>query len=74
LTVQDKRAVNTVNPAFVLKTDRASWRWFRRRPRGLQQGPFAVDSLLGLDVQKWKASVQRKLTWNTSVEAKRRPA
>jgi hypothetical protein len=64
-----QRALDTVNPAFVLSAGPSVAPLEPTPLAGLGQGVFSVDSTLGSGyVQQWNLSVQRELTTNTSVE------
>src|SRR5438067_1599100 len=63
------RALDTINPAFVLQNGPTVAPMAPTPDAGLGQGVFAVDSTLGSGyVQQWNVSVQRELTPNTIVE------
>jgi hypothetical protein len=65
-----QRALDTVNPAFVLRNGPSVAPLGASPLAGLGQGVFAVDSTLGSGyVQQWNASVQRELTDHVTVEA-----
>ena len=65
-----QRALDTINPAFVLQNGPSVTPIGRTPAAGLGQGVFAVDGTLGSGyVQQWNASVQRELTTNTTFEA-----
>jgi outer membrane receptor protein involved in Fe transport len=64
------RALDTINPAFVLRNGPAVAPISPTPDAGLGQGVFAVDGTLGSGyVQQWNASIQRELTANTVFEA-----
>ncbi len=64
-----QRALDTINPAFLLRNGPSVTPLEPTPLAGLGQGVFAVDSTLGSGyVQQWNLSVQRELTTNTSVE------
>ena len=64
-----QRALDTVNPAFLLRTGPSVAPLDATPTAGLGQGVFGVDETLGSGyVQQWNASVQRELTSNTTVE------
>jgi len=64
-----QRALDTINPAFVLKDGPSVTPLQPTALAGLGQGVFGVDSTLGSGyVQQWNVSVQRELSTNTSVE------
>jgi len=65
-----ERALDTINPAFVLKDGPTVAPLAPTPTAGLGQGVFAVDGTLGSGyVQQWNVSVQRELTTNVAVEA-----
>jgi hypothetical protein len=65
-----ERALDTINPAFVLQNGPSVAPIGHTPTAGLGQGVFAVDSTLGSGyVQQWNASVQRVLATNTTFEA-----
>jgi outer membrane receptor protein involved in Fe transport len=65
-----QRALDTINPAFVLRGGPSVAPLSPTADAGLGQGVFSVDATLGSGyVQQWNASVQRELTPNTTVEA-----
>ncbi len=70
LQTVSQRALDTINPAFVLQ-DGPSVAPLGPTPNaGLGQGVFSVDGTLGSGyVQQWNASLQRELTTNTTFEA-----
>jgi hypothetical protein len=64
-----QRALDTVNPAFLLRTGPSVAPLAPTPTAGLGQGVFGVDATLGSGyVQQWNASVQRELTSRTTVE------
>jgi hypothetical protein len=64
------RALDTINPAFVLAKGPTVAPIGPTPTAGLGQGVFAVDNTLGSGyVQQWNVSLQRELTTNTTVEA-----
>lgn len=64
-----QRALDTLNPAFVLQNGPSVAPLSPIPNAGLGQGVFSVDATLGSGyVQQWNASVQRELTPNTVVE------
>ena len=64
-----QRALDTVNPAFLLRTGPSVAPLDPTPTAGLGQGVFGVDATLGSGyVQQWNASVQRELTSDTTVE------
>ncbi|HEX3704216.1 MAG TPA: TonB-dependent receptor [Vicinamibacterales bacterium] len=70
LQTVSQRALDTINPAFVLQTGPSVAPPAPTPNAGLGQGVFAVDNTLGSGyVQQWNISVQRELTTNTTVEA-----
>ena len=70
LQTASQRALDTINPAFVLKNGPSVAPIAPTPMAGLGQGVFAVDGTLGSGyVQQWNVSVQRQLTVNTTVEA-----
>jgi hypothetical protein len=70
LQTVSQRALDTINPAFVLQAGPSVAPLAPTPNAGLGQGVFAVDSTLGSGyVQQWNISVQRELTTNTTVEA-----
>ena len=69
LQTVSQRALDTINPAFVLQDGPSVAPIAPTATAGLGQGVFAVDSTLGSGyVQQWNAAVQRELTTNTTVE------
>jgi hypothetical protein len=65
-----QRALDTINPAFVLENGPSIAPLGVSPLAGLGQGVFAVDSTLGSGyAQQWNAAVQRELTANISIEA-----
>jgi outer membrane receptor protein involved in Fe transport len=70
LQTASQRALDTINPAFVLQNGPSVAPIAPTPNAGLGQGVFAVDSTLGSGyAQQWNVSVQRELTTNTTVEA-----
>jgi hypothetical protein len=64
-----QRALDTVNPAFLLRSGPNVTPLEPTPAAGLGQGVFGVDGTLGSGyVQQWNASVQRELTSNISIE------
>ena len=64
-----QRALDTVNPAFVLQNGPSVAPIAPVPTAGVGQGVFGVDATLGSGyVQQWNASVQRELTSNTTIE------
>ena len=64
-----QRALDTVNPAFLLRDGPTVAALAPTPTAGLGQGVFGVDGTLGSGyVQQWNASVQRQLTSNVTVE------
>jgi hypothetical protein len=69
LQTVSQRALDTVNPAFLLRNGPNVAAITPNATAGLGQGVFAVDATLGSGyVQQWNASLQRELTSNTTVE------
>jgi len=69
LQTVSQRALDTINPAFVLQNGPTVAPIEPTPTAGLGQGVFAVDGMLGSGyVQQWNASVQRELTANTTFE------
>jgi hypothetical protein len=65
-----QRALDTINPAFVLQSGPTVAPIAPTPTAGLGQGVFAVDGTLGSGyAQQWNVSVQRELTTNTTFEA-----
>ena len=65
-----QRALDTINPAFVLAKGPSVAPIGQTATAGLGQGVFAVDNTLGSGyVQQWNVSVQRELSTNTTFEA-----
>jgi len=63
------RALDAINPAFVLQNGPSVTPLAPTPTAGLGQGVFAVDGTLGSGyVQQWNASLQRELTTDTTVE------
>jgi len=70
LQTVSQRALDTINPAFLLQNGPTVAPLEPTPTAGLGQGVFAVDGRLGSGyVQQWNASVQRELTTNTTFEA-----
>jgi len=70
LQTVSQRALDTINPAFVLQNGPTVAPISPTPAAGLGQGVFAVDGTLGSGyVQQWNVSVQRQLTTNTTFEA-----
>jgi len=70
LQTVSQRALDTINPAFVLQNGPTVAPIAPTPTAGLGQGLFAVDATLGSgSVQQWNVSVQRELTTNTTFEA-----
>jgi hypothetical protein len=70
LQTVSQRALDTINPAFVLHNGPTVAPISPTPTAGLGQGVFAVDASLGSgDVQQWNVSLQRELTTNTTFEA-----
>jgi hypothetical protein len=70
LQTVSQRALDTINPAFVLQSGPSVAPIGQTPTAGLGQGVFAVDGTLGSGyVQQWNVSLQRELTTNTTVEA-----
>jgi hypothetical protein len=70
LQTASQRALDTINPAFVLQNGPSVAPIGPTPTAGLGQGVFAVDATLGSGyVQQWNVSVQRELATNTTVEA-----
>jgi hypothetical protein len=64
-----QRALDTITPAFLLRSGPAVTPLSPTPTAGLGQGVFGVDGTLGSgSVQQWNASVQRELTSSTTVE------
>jgi len=64
-----QRALDTVNPAFVLQNGPSVAPIAPVPTAGVGQGVFGVDATLGSGyVQQWNASVQRELTSHTTIE------
>jgi carboxypeptidase family protein len=69
LQTVSQRALDTINPAFVLQNGPTVAPIAPTPTAGLGQGVFAVDGTLGSGyVQQWNVSVQRELTTNTTLE------
>src|SRR4029077_20015987 len=65
-----QRALDTINPAFVLQNGPSVAPITPTANAGLGQGVFSVDGTLGSGyAQQWNVSVQRELTTNTTFEA-----
>ena len=70
LQTVSQRALDTINPAFVLKNGPSVAPIPLTPTAGLGQGVFAVDGNLGSGyVQQWNVSVQREISTNTTFEA-----
>jgi len=70
LQTVSQRALDTINPAFVLQNGPTVAPIGQTPTAGLGQGVFAVDNTLGSGyVQQWNVSLQRELTTNTTFEA-----
>ncbi len=70
LQTVSQRALDTINPAFVLKNGPSVAPIGPTPTAGLGQGVFSVDPTLGSGyVQQWNVSLQRELTPNTTFEA-----
>jgi hypothetical protein len=70
LQTVSQRALDTINPAFVLQNGPSVAPISPTPTAGLGQGVFTVDGTLGSGyVQQWNVSVQRELTTNTTFEA-----
>src|SRR6185369_7185268 len=70
LQTVSQRALDTIDPAFVLRNGPTVAPIPPTATAGLGQGVFAVDSTLGSGyVQQWNISLQRELTTNTTFEA-----
>ena len=70
LQTVSQRALDTINPAFVLQTGPSVAPIAQTPLAGLGQGVFAVDGTLGSGyVQQWNVSIQRELSTNTTFEA-----
>jgi hypothetical protein len=70
LQTVSQRALDTINPAFLLRNGPSVAPIPQTATAGLGQGVFAVDSTLGSGyVQQWNMSLQRELTTNTTFEA-----
>src|SRR5439155_22209609 len=69
LQTASQRALDTINPAFVLQNGPSVAPVPPTPTAGLGQGVFAVDGTLGSGyVQQWNVAVQRELSPNTTVE------
>jgi hypothetical protein len=70
LQTVSQRALDTINPAFVLAKGPTVAPIGQTPTAGLGQGVLAVDNTLGSGyVQQWNVSLQLELTTNTTVEA-----
>jgi Carboxypeptidase regulatory-like domain/TonB dependent receptor len=70
LQTVSQRALDTINPAFVLRNGPTVAPISPMPNAGLGQGVFAVDGTLGSGyAQQWNVSLQRELTPNTTFEA-----
>ncbi len=70
LQTVSERALDTINPAFVLANGPTVAPLTPTANAGLGQGVFSVDPTLGSGyVQQWNVSFQRELTMNTTFEA-----
>src|SRR5262249_31806142 len=70
LQTYTQRALDTINPAFVLQNGPSVTSIGQTPTAGLGQGVFAVDGTLGSGyVQQWNVAVQREMTPNTTFEA-----
>ena len=70
LQTVSQRALDTITPAFLLRTGPSVAPIGQTPLAGLGQGVFAVDSTLGSGyVQQWNVSLQRELSTNTTFEA-----
>jgi hypothetical protein len=70
LQTVSQRALDGINPAFVLKNGPSVAPIGQTPTAGLGQGVFSVDATLGSGyVQQWNVSVQREITANTTFEA-----
>src|SRR5206468_4560218 len=70
LQTVSQRALDTINPAFLLQNGPSVAPIAQTPAAGLGQGVFAVDGTLGSGyVQQWNVAVQRELTPNTTIEA-----
>src|SRR4051812_11782887 len=70
LQTVSQRALDTIDPAFVLRDGPTVSPLGLTPTAGLGQGVFAVDKALGSgSVQQWNVSLQRELTTNTTLEA-----
>jgi hypothetical protein len=69
LQTVSQRALDTINPAFVLARGPTVAPIPQTATAGLGQGVFAVDGSLGSGyVEQWNATVQRELSPNTTLE------
>ena len=70
LQTASQRALDTINPAFVLQNGPSVAPIGPTPNAGLGQGVFSVDGTLGSGyVQQWNVALQRELTTNTTFEA-----
>ena len=70
LQTVSQRALDTINPAFVLQNGPSVAPISPTPTAGLGQGVFAVDATLGSGyVEQWNISAQRELSANTTLEA-----
>jgi len=70
LQTVSQRALDTINPAFVLANGPTVAPLSPTPTAGLGQGVFAVDATLGSGYsQQWNVSIQRELSTNTTFEA-----
>jgi hypothetical protein len=70
LQTVSERALDTINPAFVLANGPSVAPLSPTPTAGLGQGVFSVDATLGSGyAQQWNVSFQRELTTNTTFEA-----
>ena len=70
LQTVSQRALDTINPAFVLQNGPSVAPIAPTPSAGLGQGVFSVDGTLGSGyAQQWNVSFQRELTANTTIEA-----
>ncbi|HZP47744.1 MAG TPA: TonB-dependent receptor [Vicinamibacterales bacterium] len=70
LQTVSQRALDAINPAFVLAQGPSVSPLVPTPTAGLGQGVFSVDSTLGSGyAQQWNVSFQRELTTNTTFEA-----
>jgi hypothetical protein len=69
LQTVSQRALDAINPAFVLQGGPSVAPIGQTPTAGLGQGVFAVDNTLGSGyVQQWNVALQRELTKNTTIE------